>query len=442
MGVSQLQSPFFFFFGPSPPPLTPLPSRELDKELHRTMNWRTGVANASVLATAARLVAARSLSFREIYEARLAFDLYDHEQDHEGIFLKDLHNISRALKLCKRALGPVQLRSELRRVTGSHTMPSRIQLHEFLQLLLSCAPLVTPTVHDVGSVEKDQRDLYRLADFRKMLTPEDQQRQQTLDAQRHWALARIKLNISSTIVRDMVNRRNRPQTRAWEVNREVDVSREVGGLGWGEDAGDATGPGCGRRRRGAPHGLVFSLSFFRPPLLAQDMVARLRQSQRTLEEARQGKALPPDVLAAVTATLNAPKSVQQRAHLTGRPARPYSAPVRRAASASSSSRSARTGRGRAGAANARGRPQTATVAGLARGERAVDSEFVRQALAELDMTEAGATEEAGDGVGWGGVEEIEKIRGEKRRRTREREDVAFLRQTRRPLSMAPSHCSP
>lgn len=195
------------------------------------MNWRTGVANASVLAAAARLIAARSLSYRDVYDARLAFDLYDHEQDHEGIFLKDLHNLSRALKLCQRALGPVQLRSELRRVTGSPVMPSRIQLHEFLQLLLSCAPLVTPTVHNVGSVEKDQRDLYRLADFRKMLTPEDRQRQQTLDAQRHWVLARIKLNIKSTIVRDLVDRRNVPQTRAWEVDKEVDVSREVGKWG-------------------------------------------------------------------------------------------------------------------------------------------------------------------------------------------------------------------
>lgn len=191
------------------------------------MNWRSGIANAAVISTAARLLAERQLTFSSVYDARLAFDLYDHEQDHEGIFLKDLHNISRALKLCKRALGPVQLRSELRRITGSPVMPSRIQLHEFLHLLLSCAPLVTPTVHDAGSTDKDARDLYRLADFRKMLTPEDRQRQQTLDAQRHWKLARIKLNINATIVRDMVDRRNMPQTRVWDVEDPVDVTHEV-----------------------------------------------------------------------------------------------------------------------------------------------------------------------------------------------------------------------
>jgi hypothetical protein len=362
------------------------------------------VANASVLAAAARLIAARSLSFREVYDARLAFDLYDHEQDHEGIFLKDLHNLSRALKLCQRALGPVQLRSELRRVTGSPVMPSRIQLHEFLQLLLSCAPLVTPTVHNVGSVEKDQRDLYRLADFRKMLTPEDRQRQQTLDAQRHWVLARIKLNINSTIVRDLVDRRNLPQTRAWEVDKEVDVSREVGERGI------------------SPIDLCFHSCYFRAvsmnlpltddspfpafpivtlPLRSQDMLKRLHESQRTLAGARQGRAVPPEILAAVTATLNAPQSTlnapqsAQRAHLSGRPPRPYSAPVRRVASAGPSrSRSNGRSRGARSGANT-GRPQTATAASAARGERAVDSEFVRQALTELSMTEAGVILEVG-----------------------------------------------
>lgn len=177
------------------------------------MNWRTGVANAAVVRTAAHLVAARKLSFQDVYDARVAFDLYDHEQDHEGIFLKDLHGVTRALKLCHRAMGPAQLRTELRRVTGALMMPSRIQLHEFLQLLLSCSSLISPTVRPVGSLEKDRRDLYRLADFKKLLTPEDEQRQQSLDAQRHWKLARIKLTINNTLVKDVDERRNRVHAR-------------------------------------------------------------------------------------------------------------------------------------------------------------------------------------------------------------------------------------
>lgn len=118
--------------------------------------------------------------------------------------------------------------------------------------------------------------------------------------------------------------------------------------------------------------------------MSQAIVRRLAESQRLLHSSRQGHSLPADALAATSATLF-PQGTRPTS-TRGAHRRPVSAPVRRAVSASGHTRSGRPGAGR-GRGGAR-RPQTAT----ATAERAIDSAFVRDALAELSLSEAGKIE--------------------------------------------------
>lgn len=158
-----------------------LDSNQLGKELHHTVNYRSSSLNTMVLIRAARLVSHRKLTFTDINDGRIAFDLYEEEMDHEGLYLKDLNICVRALKMAGRQIAPSRLPSELRRATRSPFTPSRIQLHQFLDLMASCDP-----IEDTGPALTFSTCEDKLVDFRRLLTPADKQKQQKLEAKMRW----------------------------------------------------------------------------------------------------------------------------------------------------------------------------------------------------------------------------------------------------------------
>ena len=166
-----------------------LDSNQLAKELHRTVNFRTSSLNVLVLKRAARLVSLRKLTFTDVNDGRIAFDLYEEEMDHEGLFLKDLNICVRALKMANRHIAPSQLPTELRRATRSPFTPSRLQLHEFLELMTHCETLVETGPAMAYNADESQRKLFN---FRRLLTPADKQKQQELEAKKRWKEVKVR----------------------------------------------------------------------------------------------------------------------------------------------------------------------------------------------------------------------------------------------------------
>jgi len=82
----------------------------------------------------------------QLRRARVAFNLYEHEGDHEGIPL-----------LAGRAIAPARLPAETRRVTGSPTNPARLQLDHFLLLLDACEVLAAVPPAPAQAVGMDGR---------------------------------------------------------------------------------------------------------------------------------------------------------------------------------------------------------------------------------------------------------------------------------------------
>jgi hypothetical protein len=168
-----------------------LDSNQLVKELHRTVNFRTSSLNVRVLKRAARLLAIRKLTFADVNDGRIAFDLYEEEMDHEGLFLKDLNVCVRALKMANRHIAPSRLPGELRRATRSPFTPSRLQLHEFLELMVHCETLVDEGPAMLYGADTNQS---KLVNFRRLLTPVDKQKQQELEAKKRWKEVKVSLS--------------------------------------------------------------------------------------------------------------------------------------------------------------------------------------------------------------------------------------------------------
>ena len=211
----------------------PLHSGKLNKDLHKTVNFRAHVVNMLALRRSLRLIKTKKLTFQEVYDAKVAFDLYDHEADHEGIFLKDLTAVSRALKLSGRIIAPAHLPFEIKRITRSVEMPSRLQLHEFLELVASC-----PRTKDMrvsyaatharpgASGSSTRQNIYDVQDFKSMLIPEERRLENKLNAQQHWKTFKMKYTTARIIKRDVQEKRAR--MKAMKFQSEVDHVDEVG----------------------------------------------------------------------------------------------------------------------------------------------------------------------------------------------------------------------
>ncbi|XP_069472015.1 uncharacterized protein [Ambystoma mexicanum] len=142
--------------------------------LHFSFGMKSGIYNVKVIAKCLDLLDSSSLSFTGIREANLAFSAYEH-LDQKGI-KADRHTLMRALKMCGMAIAPQKLSVHLMQRRGNGAEAGRMQLYEFLDLLVLCEPRESIFLHEarVSSTAKTPRQVYELDDMRSLLVTPDE----------------------------------------------------------------------------------------------------------------------------------------------------------------------------------------------------------------------------------------------------------------------------
>ncbi|EDO49257.1 predicted protein [Nematostella vectensis] len=147
--------------------------KALHGDIHRTYNMHDGMYNGRVIEKAAEMSSNRYLSFEELREVRVAFQLYEHE-DMMGLVI-DEQILFRTLKVCGRTVSPVKLMQHIKHMVRH--VPDRLMLYEFLDLMLLCERDVEVEVPPLPPVSGfDRSKLYKICDFRKVLTPEEERK--------------------------------------------------------------------------------------------------------------------------------------------------------------------------------------------------------------------------------------------------------------------------
>ncbi|XP_073245511.1 uncharacterized protein [Porites lutea] len=150
----------------------------LHGDIHRTYNIHDALYSSRVIEKALDMLSNRYLSFQELREVRVAFQLYEHE-DMLGLVI-DEHVLLRTLKICGRAVSPVKLKQHIKHMTRQ--VPDRLMLYEFLDLLLLCerdAEVQLQPLQQVNGVDKN--NLFKLCDFQAVLSTEDEKKIRHLD---------------------------------------------------------------------------------------------------------------------------------------------------------------------------------------------------------------------------------------------------------------------
>eukprot|EP00794_Sanderia_malayensis_P018138 gene18138-19948_t len=152
-----------------------LESKALSPDLHRTFNVHDAAYNMKVIEKSMQYLSNRILSFQQIKEARLAFQLYEH-MDNAGLVISE-HIIKRTLKMCGRAISPVKLMQFIKHM--DRLVADRLMFYEFIEVLIISEKLPTAQNDEKETLMtektiKDSRNLYELCDFHDVLLTEDE----------------------------------------------------------------------------------------------------------------------------------------------------------------------------------------------------------------------------------------------------------------------------
>ncbi|KAK3726511.1 hypothetical protein QZH41_014245 [Actinostola sp. cb2023] len=146
----------------------------LHGDLHRTYNMHDALYNSSVVEKAVDMLSFKYLSFQELHEVRVAFQLYEHE-DTLGLVI-DEHILLRTLKACGRSVSPIRLMQHIKHA-DTHVQ-DRLMLYEFMDLLLLCerdSDIHVPTVPQVSGIDP-RNNLFRICDFQSILMPQEEKK--------------------------------------------------------------------------------------------------------------------------------------------------------------------------------------------------------------------------------------------------------------------------
>lgn len=146
------------------------------QELHFTCNNKTGNYNTEVFKRAALHYASNSISIIEIRDTKMAFESYE-EFDQRGMIIC-ANTLLRTLKIIGRIIAPEKLIKKIRHVKMSYQEKGRIQLYEFLDLLPLCEKLPVKCFDEeatrkCAAIEKNDRGIYLIDDFRSFMEAED-----------------------------------------------------------------------------------------------------------------------------------------------------------------------------------------------------------------------------------------------------------------------------
>lgn len=164
-----------------------LRSKHLQKKLEKVFNNHPADYNRKIFAKAMSSLKHRRLSFSEISDTRVAFELYACDDD--GGMLATSDTVLQALKMIGRVMSPLRLESEIQKQQAVVNFPSRIQMYEFMDLVIKCVhssevekemeEAVAPNL-DLSS---NDSEILMLPDFNKILMTKDQQILAYLDQQ-------------------------------------------------------------------------------------------------------------------------------------------------------------------------------------------------------------------------------------------------------------------
>ena len=154
-----------------------LESGVLNLRLEKTFNRYDAKYNVKLIVKAMSLLHHRQLTYSEISEGRVAFELYS-MVDGSGL-PAELEPVSQALKLMERVMAPRRLEAEIQKQQYYCELPSRIQMYEFFDLVVKCVKSSQAT-RDMEINDRDESILSEtkdvsLPDLSKILMTTDQQ---------------------------------------------------------------------------------------------------------------------------------------------------------------------------------------------------------------------------------------------------------------------------
>lgn len=111
--------------------------KHMQSRLEKVFNRYSADFNKKLFAKVLSLLKHRRLTFAEISDARIAFDLYSSESG--GGMPASTDTVLQALKMLDRVMSPIRLESEIIKQQKVVDLPSCIQVYEFFDLVIRCA---------------------------------------------------------------------------------------------------------------------------------------------------------------------------------------------------------------------------------------------------------------------------------------------------------------
>lgn len=153
-----------------------LEQSHMHPKLERLFNNHSVQYNQKVFKKAMFLLQHHRLSFSQLYEVRLAFELYS--EDGGGGMNASTGTVLQALKMLERVMSPMQLESEMKRHQVVADLPPNIQLYEFMDIVVKstrCSDVEKELLMSTVSSSICKDDELSIPDFDKMLMSKDEQ---------------------------------------------------------------------------------------------------------------------------------------------------------------------------------------------------------------------------------------------------------------------------
>lgn len=148
-----------------------------------SINMHSADYNINSILKSLTLLNHRLLSFAELHDVRVAFQVYE-AGDMRGMRI-DQHTLLRTLKLCGRTIASLKLMHRVKHMLHAFDEPGRIQLYEFLDLIVLCEQTDDIDVPESkrGPLDKTWRKLFELDDFEHVCATNDEKLMNHLNQQ-------------------------------------------------------------------------------------------------------------------------------------------------------------------------------------------------------------------------------------------------------------------
>ena len=172
-----------------------LDSKVLDSKLEKVFNMYPAKYNIKLIKKALSLIRHRKLTFPEISDARVTFEV--HVCDDGSGILADLQAVMQSLKFLERVISPLRLEAEIQKYQLHSEVPTRFQMYEFLDLVAMCEKReavetqMTLSSPHLGNIDVCESDIdLSLPDFEEILMTSDQKMHKYLDSKYRASLYR------------------------------------------------------------------------------------------------------------------------------------------------------------------------------------------------------------------------------------------------------------